>query len=92
MYAIQMNKLTPEQQVVADRWTRERAECNRIWNEAMAKLDRGEPVDWEVYSIQLRAVCPSYCEHGRSYASSCMACDEIEVILHPELFGEEDSQ
>ncbi len=85
-----MKELTPEQQVVADRWQRNQEECKRIWDEAMARAERGEDVDWSQAALDLDKVIPTFCEHGHVYTSSCLACDEIEKILFPDNFSQEE--
>lgn len=43
--------------------------------------------DKELYSQllnELVALDPRECEHGRSWASNCMACDEIHMEVFPE--------
>src|ERR1700679_1659232 len=37
---------------------------------------------------QLRDTDPKECEHGRSWATNCMACDEIHKEVFPENYGE----
>lgn len=86
-----MALLNPEQRKVAERWERERDERLRLLGEAKAAEARG---DDETRLALWKKVCTigaeDSCEHGRSVYSTCMACEEIERILSPELFEDED--
>ncbi len=85
------NLLTPDQLIVVERWDAEKAKRQELLNQALEEDDVVRK--WEL----LRAVCevsflknPGRCEHDRSIMGSCLACEEIERILTPELFEEED--
>lgn len=80
------DKLTPEQKVIADKWAEEKAGRQRIIDDlkdGKLTLEQAMPL--------LEGLSPEYCEHGRHIVKSCLECEEIDRILHPELFAEEDS-
>lgn len=37
--------------------------------------------------IQLRDLDPKECEHGRSWAANCMACDDVHKEVFPEYYS-----
>lgn len=41
--------------------------------------------------LKLRDLDPSYCEHGRSWASECMACDQQHMEAFPEYYNKCDA-
>ena len=88
-----MGLLTPEQLVVVKRWEAEKTARLKLLDQAWEAAEQG---DSERERELLMAVCkvslsedPNRCEHGRSIVSTCMACEEIERILTPELFEDE---
>lgn len=85
-----MPTLTAKQQVTADRWAREKAERKRLLDEAAAAEDRGDYEEAKRLRNAWGEVDALQCEHERHWSSNCAACDEIERILYPENFTDED--
>jgi hypothetical protein len=86
--------LTPEQRAIAERWEAERQRRHEMLMSYGEALQRG---DKEAATIILQEALEftllkdrHYCEHGRAVVSTCIACEEIDRILSPELFEEED--
>jgi hypothetical protein len=90
---VSMKELTEEQQIIVAKWEAERIERAKLMNELEAKIKGCNPDDsvsiYEEFLTKLEALSPSHCEHGRSIMGSCMGCEEIERIIHPELFEDE---
>lgn len=81
--------LTVEQKVTADRWDREREHREKLYKELSAAE---KAKDNEAFKKVLDRLAHSeetnawMCEHERHWSSTCMACDEVEKILRPELY------
>lgn len=80
-------KLTPEQQKVYDRWMQERSERQKILNEFFDSPDQC----YQGLMEKLRGIDKDFCEHGRSTMGTCWSCEEIERIMFPELFEDEEN-
>lgn len=86
--------LTPEQLAIVARWDAEKAKRMELLEQAQEASKRG---DIERERELLMDVCkvsfladPYYCEHERAVTSTCAGCEEIERILTPELFEENE--
>jgi hypothetical protein len=81
--------LTDEQKVTADRWDRERQVREKLYTELSAAE---KAKDNEAFKKVLDRLAHSeetnawMCEHERHWSSTCMACEEVEKILRPELY------
>lgn len=81
------NELTIEQQKIVDRWEAEREARGLL----IDKLEADQSAEvFQAVLQELYDLSPTHCEHGRAVINTCMACDEIERIIHPELFEEEE--
>lgn len=80
-------KLTDEQQVVFDRWERDKLRLRQTI-ELLFKKSEYSPDEYKRLLNEIEADIVSQCEHERSIWKSCAACDEIEKIVYPELFDE----
>ncbi len=85
-----IGKLDTEDQAVAYRWEREREERSKLYDQIEVISKKNNPEEWEELMDKLRG--PSHCEHGRSWASNCMACEEIERTLFPDMFPPEEDE
>lgn len=82
-------KLTPEQLIIAEKWEAEREERDRLVSLMIEAEKSGDNKVFKELLKQILDTSPSMCEHGRSIASPCKACHQIEMILHPECFCKE---
>lgn len=80
-----ISKLSPEQLKIFERWEREKKERLNLLNKLESEI--GNPA---FILKQLQELEPDYCEHGRYKMGTCTGCDEIERILFPEKFDDED--
>lgn len=81
------SKLTPEQQKVADRWERERAiRLEAIDDMEMAEANNDVEALKKAMKKYAGSCGPHMCEHERHWSSNCSECEEIDMILHPELY------
>ncbi len=78
--------LTPEQQAIVDRWEKEKQERQKCYDLLQIAMDRKDARLWHDIINKIEQITPSVCEHDRSIWSPCAACNEIERIIHPELF------
>jgi hypothetical protein len=89
-----MKELTEEQQAIVAKWEEERKERSKLFDELESKIKGCDPdvsvSIYEEFLSKLEAITPSRCEHDRCIMSGCMACEEIERIIHPELFENEE--
>ncbi len=87
---VRLAKLSSEQLEVAKQWESDRSKrlacLDRM--EAAEKLGDTEARD-QAYK-EYRANDPTRCAHDRSMWSNCGACLEIQKILFPENFEDED--
>lgn len=85
-------RLTPEQNAIVAKWEVEREARGKIIDQIGIAEKKG---DWEaIRSLmdQIIEMTPDRCEHDRSIMGTCAGCDEIERILHPELFQDEEDE
>jgi hypothetical protein len=83
----QIERLSPDQLVVAERWEKERAERAVILSEMEKVKD-----DWDQYSallIKFTHTDALRCEHDRCAMSGCHECNEIQILLNPLFYDEE---
>jgi len=81
-----LSLLSPEQLKVVERWNKEAEERAKIIPELCAAYNVKAGLAREL-ADELEATDAEYCEHGRHKDSAhCMACEEIEEILFPELY------
>jgi hypothetical protein len=79
------SKLTGQQLAIAEKWEIERLQRQSIMEQLEAgKISTKEALD------KIDDITPSHCEHERSIMSNCSACDEIERIIRPEAFLQEE--
>ena len=83
----QQKLLTPEQQKTYDRWMQERKDRQKILDEFFESPDQC----YETLMEKLSKTDADFCEHERSIMGTCSACYEIERIMFPELFEEEEN-
>lgn len=81
-----LSKLSPEQQAIAEKWDKERAELDAGFQSLAKAIDAQDEEQWKDALKNLTEKTPSMCEHERSVWSNCAGCDEIDQALHPELF------
>lgn len=79
--------LTPEQRVIAEKWEQEREAREKLVEDI-----RAGKVSWKEVGEILRDTTPSMCEHDRSIWSHCISCEEIERIIRPEAFQNEEEE
>lgn len=79
------SKLTTDQLAIAEKWEVERLQRQLI----MEQLEEGKISPKEALD-KINDITPSHCEHERSIMSNCSACDEIERIIRPEAFLQEE--
>ena len=79
-------KLTPEQMQVYLAWQEEGEKSNVLMQQILDALANNDQELVHRLTMELDALIPFNCEHGRSVYGSCMACSEIERILFPEDF------
>lgn len=82
----QRAKLTPEQLVIAEKWEKEQKEMSGLIEQLATAQENKDMKLWADTMEKIQNVAPNMCEHERSIWSNCAGCDEIEQILHPELF------
>lgn len=82
--------LTPEQYKVVQRWEQEKKDRSALYDLFdKACLDKDQTAQKKILS-DLRKVGSDFCYHGRSIFGTCGSCEEIERILFPEKFENED--
>lgn len=79
----QKQQLTPQQLLIAQKWDKENAEYTQLMEQLSSIEDEDQT---EVIVKQLINLTPEICEHNRSVEISCEECDEIEMVLYPDLF------
>lgn len=82
---INYDKLNPEQKVIADKWEEER----KVRQVLLDQLEDGT-ITFKQFVDKIEEISPSHCEHGRHIYKVCDACEEIERIIRPDLFTEEE--
>lgn len=83
--------LTPEQMKTVERWDREAQERVKLIPEMCGAYNGSKVERAKELAEKLRATDAEYCEHGRhKYSASCHGCEEIERILFPEAYEDED--
>jgi hypothetical protein len=86
--------LTAEQKITADRWDRERTARDILYSELDTAMKNK---DNEAFKLVTNKLANSeetnawMCEHERHWSSNCMGCDEIEKILRPELYCQNEA-
>lgn len=81
--------LSVEQKVTADRWDRERTARDQLYSELSAAEKAKDNVAWKKVMDKLahsEDTNAFMCEHERHWSSTCMACDEVEKVLRPEMY------
>lgn len=79
------DKLTPAQKVIVDKWEEERL----LRQELIDQLKDGK-LTLEQLVAKMEELTPDHCEHGRHVIKHCIECENIERIIRPELFPEEE--
>lgn len=87
-----MKTLTAEQQAIVARWEAEREARSKLIDKLAVAEKNGDDAAFKSILDEIMDLTPSHCEHGRDVISTCMACDEIERIIHPELFKDEEDE
>ena len=82
-------RLTPEQQAIVAKWETEKEARGKLIGRLEVAEKSGNDEDFKSILSEIMALTPSHCEHGRSIIGTCAGCDEIERIIHPELFQDE---
>lgn len=78
-----LDKLNTEQLKIVARWEQEALTRAQICEQSINDTA-------ESFALKMRNADTDICEHGRSTSGNCSACDEIEMILYPELFNQDD--
>jgi len=79
------SKLTPEQLKIAQIWEAENIKRDKL----MDQVEKGSLSLSDALDL-MKDMTPEFCEHNRSIMGMCSACDEIERIINPDAFKEED--
>lgn len=77
--------LNPEQREVVRAWDAENQERFKFYNQLEAAEKAGDSKLMSELIEGWAESIPRHCEHGRDVWSGCMACDEIENIIYPDL-------
>ena len=59
----------------------------RLIESSVSASNSGDKELAKKYYDEMMALDPEYCEHDRSWASNCSACDAIHMECFPEYFG-----
>lgn len=81
--------LTPEQKTVYEQWVKDDKVFSDLMLQYFDALDKKDSQAMGALIAKVKEALPQICAHGRSTATTCFACDEIDRILSPELYDEE---
>ena len=82
----QRAKLTPEQLVIAEKWDAEHTATLALVKLLQAACNNNDETECNRVMALMGDNISDFCEHGRAVWNSCIACDEIEKVLYPDLF------
>lgn len=83
--------LTPEQMKTVERWDREAQERAKLIPAMCGAYNSGHEDEAEEINRRILNMDAERCEHGRDKNSAhCIGCVEIERILFPEIYEDED--
>jgi hypothetical protein len=85
-----IGKLDAEDQVIAHRMEKDREDRTKFFDQIEKTSKKTDPEAWDDLMDKIRG--PSHCEHGRSWASNCYACEKIERTLFPDMFSPEEDE
>lgn len=60
----------------------------RLFEEAIAARSSGNTELFDAKWLEMRRLDPPYCEHDRSWASTCYLCEQIHMECFPEHYGQ----
>jgi hypothetical protein len=79
-----ISKLNPEQQAIMQAREVKRKERFRIIDGLKSANEDGNENIFNALRDSFSG--EDFCEHQRSYVKNCIACDELEHLMFPELF------
>jgi len=83
----QIDRLTPEELIIAEKWEAEKEKSNLIFDKIQAAADNKASDELMSALEELASLAPSQCEHDRHIMLGCSECDALERKLYPELFA-----